>query len=243
MKTSINKIKANPNNPRVIKDYAFKKLVDSIKQFPEMLEKRPIVIDENNMILGGNMRYKAALEAGLKDISVIIADDWSENQKKEFIIKDNVGYGEWDWDVLANEWNEQQLDDWNLTTPDMFQDITEDDDDDIYSKKINAPLYEPNNKKPNISELIDLKKYNDLITEIEKTSLNEEEKNLLKLASARHIIFYFDKIADYYAHSKNEIKELFEKNALVIIDFDKAIRNGYVELQESVYKQYAKDYG
>ena len=86
MKALLKDILPNPDNPRVIKDYKFKKLVDSIKEFPEMLEKRPVVVDENNMILGGNMRYKAALEAGLKEISIIVADDWTEKQKKEFLI-------------------------------------------------------------------------------------------------------------------------------------------------------------
>jgi len=114
MKASIKDIKPNPDNPRIIKDYKFKKLVDSIKEFPEMLEKRPVVVDENNMILGGNMRYKAALEAGLQEISIIVADDWSEKQKKEFLIKDNVNYGDWDWDILANVWENKDLNDWGL---------------------------------------------------------------------------------------------------------------------------------
>ena len=114
MKALLKDILPNPDNPRVIKDYKFKKLVDSIKEFPEMLEKRPVVVDENNMILGGNMRYKAALEAGLKEISIIVADDWTEKQKKEFLIKDNVNYGDWDWDILANVWENKDLNDWGL---------------------------------------------------------------------------------------------------------------------------------
>ena len=114
MKALLKDILPNPDNPRVIKDNKFKKLVDSIKEFPEMLEKRPVVVDENNMILGGNMRYKAALEAGLKEISIIVADDWTEKQKKEFLIKDNVNYGDWDWDILANVWENKDLNDWGL---------------------------------------------------------------------------------------------------------------------------------
>ena len=110
----ISKIKSNPNNPRLIKDYKFRKLVKSIEEFPEMLKLRPIVVDENNIILGGNMRYKACIEAGLKEIYVIQADDLSEDQKKEFIIKDNVGFGDWDWDIIANQWDLKKLDDWGL---------------------------------------------------------------------------------------------------------------------------------
>ena len=113
-KIKISKIKSNPENPRLIKDMKFRKLVKSIKEFPEMLKLRPIVVDEKNIILGGNMRYKACIEAGLKEIYVIQADDLSEDQKKEFIIKDNVGFGEWDWDVIANQWDLKKLDDWGL---------------------------------------------------------------------------------------------------------------------------------
>ena len=117
MKIEIDKIKPNPENPRIIKDYKFKKLVMSITNFPEMLEKRPIVVDENMIVLGGNMRLKACQEAGLKKIDVIIAEGWSEKQKKEFIIKDNSNFGEWDWDVLANQWDTDKLKDWGLDIP------------------------------------------------------------------------------------------------------------------------------
>jgi hypothetical protein len=114
---NINEIKPNPNNPRIIKDDKFKKLVKSIQDFPQMLELRPIVIDENNIVLGGNMRLKACIEAGLKDVPVKQAKELTEEQKKEFIVKDNVGYGEWDWDDLANNWDEQLLTEWGLDIP------------------------------------------------------------------------------------------------------------------------------
>lgn len=108
---------SNPDNPRIIKDKKFYKLVNSIKQFPEMLEKRPIIVDESLMVLGGNMRLKACKEAGLEKVWVDIADGWTEKQKKEFIIKDNVAYGEYDWDVLANEWDMNDLLDWGVDVP------------------------------------------------------------------------------------------------------------------------------
>jgi ParB-like chromosome segregation protein Spo0J len=113
----IQEIKSNPNNPRIIKDHKFKQLVKSIQDFPQMLELRPIVIDENNMVLGGNMRLKACLEAGLTDVPVIHANNLTEAQKKEFIIKDNISFGEHDWDALANEWNIIELDEWGLDIP------------------------------------------------------------------------------------------------------------------------------
>jgi ParB-like chromosome segregation protein Spo0J len=118
----LSQLKSNPNNPRLIKDDKFKKLVQSIKDFPEMLEKRPIVCvtDTDGMLypLGGNMRLKALQELKFKDIPdtwITMADDWNIEQKKEFTIKDNVGFGEWDWNMLANEWDAEQLEDWGLT--------------------------------------------------------------------------------------------------------------------------------
>ena len=110
-------IKPNPNNPRIIKDEKFKKLVQSIKDFPEMLEIRPIVVNNDNIVLGGNMRLRACKEAGLKDVYVIKADQLTEEQQREFIIKDNVSGGEWDWDLIANEWDAEQLDEWGLDIP------------------------------------------------------------------------------------------------------------------------------
>ena len=112
MKLAINQIQSNIDNPRIIKSDKFKKLVNSIKEFPEMLELRPIVIDENNIILGGNMRYKACIEAGLNEVPVKIAKNLSEKQKQEFIVKDNINFGEWDWDILSNDWNSVQLTVW-----------------------------------------------------------------------------------------------------------------------------------
>lgn len=113
----IQDVKTNPNNPRLIKDDKFKKLVRSIKEFPEMLKLRPIVVDENNIVLGGNMRLRACKEAGLKEVHIIKADQLTEKQQREFIIKDNVGFGEWDWDDLANEWDVDELEDWGLDLP------------------------------------------------------------------------------------------------------------------------------
>jgi DNA modification methylase len=117
--TAINKIKANPNNPRVIKDDKFKKLVKSIQEFPKMMELRPIVVNDDMVVLGGNMRLKACKELGLKEVPVIKASDLTEDQQRQFIIKDNVGFGEWDWDMLANEWDAQELDEWGLEVPEL----------------------------------------------------------------------------------------------------------------------------
>ena len=113
----ISQVIPNPTNPRIIKDDKFKKLVKSIEEFPQMLELRPIVVDANMVVLGGNMRLKACLAAGLKEVPIIVADQLTDEQKGEFIIKDNVGFGEWDWDLLANEWDVEALTDWGLELP------------------------------------------------------------------------------------------------------------------------------
>jgi len=126
----ISQVKANPKNPRVIKDDKFKKLVKSITDFPDMLNKRPLVcftdVDGKFVVLGGNMRLKACNQIGLKEIPIILADEWTEEQKHEFLIKDNVGFGEWDWDDLANEWDIEKLEDWGLDVPKILV-----DDDDL----------------------------------------------------------------------------------------------------------------
>jgi hypothetical protein len=114
---AINSIKANPNNPRIIKDDKFNKLVKSIAEFPKMLQLRPIVVDADNIVLGGNMRLKACKEAGLKEVYIIEAKDLTDNEQQQFIIKDNVGFGEWDWDKLANEWDADELKEWGLDLP------------------------------------------------------------------------------------------------------------------------------
>jgi DNA modification methylase len=126
----ITEVKVNPNNPRLIKDDKFKKLVQSVKDFPEMLNIRPIVVNQDMVILGGNMRYKACKEAGLKEIP-IIKTDLTEEQQKEFLIKDNVSGGEWDWDILANEWNTDDLQDWGLDLPLGYDEVLEAEEDDF----------------------------------------------------------------------------------------------------------------
>ena len=130
----ISRVKANPNNPRIIKDEKFAKLVKSIQDFPDMLNKRPLVCytdtDGQFVVLGGNMRLKAAKECKLKEIPIILADEWTAEQRAEFLIKDNVGFGEWDWEQLANEWDVQQLEDWGLDVPDFEGEELEAQEDD-----------------------------------------------------------------------------------------------------------------
>lgn len=129
--TNISNIRPNPENPRVIKDEKFAKLVKSIKEFPEMLELRPIVVNDEMVVLGGNMRLKACIEAGLTEVPIIKASSLTPDQQKEFIIKDNVGFGEWDWDVLANDWDAEKLTDWGLEIPNYEPLVLETEEDNF----------------------------------------------------------------------------------------------------------------
>jgi site-specific DNA-methyltransferase (adenine-specific) len=144
----ITDIKPNPNNPRLIKDDKFKKLVQSIKDFPEMMEKRPIVCvtdtDGKLYPLGGNMRFKALKELNYKEVPdswITLADDWTEEQRREFVIKDNVGFGEWDWEQLANEWDAEQLEEWGLDVPTFETDeVLEAEEDDFDTTPPEQPI-------------------------------------------------------------------------------------------------------
>ena len=126
---SIKLVKSNPNNPRIIKDDKFKKLVASIQEFPKMLEIRPIVVNDEMVVLGGNMRLKACIHAGLKEVPIIKVSDLTEQEQKQFIIKDNVSGGEWDWNMLANEWDAEELDAWGLDVPDFGKELEAEEDD------------------------------------------------------------------------------------------------------------------
>ena len=153
----ISEVKTNPNNPRTLKDDKFKKLVKSIQEFPQMLEIRPIVVNDEMVVLGGNMRLKACKEAGLKEIHIIKASNLTEDQQKQFIIKDNVGFGEWDWDMLANEWNAEELEEWGIDVPNFETDVD-------YSEK---------NKELNLNDFED-QKYTI------KLEYSEDDYNLVK---------------------------------------------------------------
>jgi hypothetical protein len=155
----ISQVKGNPNNPRIIKNDKFKKLVKSIQEFPEMLKLRPIVVDEDMIVLGGNMRLKASKDAGLKEVWIEIAEGLTDEQKKEFIVKDNVGFGEWEWDMLANEWDSVQLAEWGL---DVWQ-----NDDDV----------------DDIDEIIDFQEDVNFIIKCENIKQLEELKDKIKITS------------------------------------------------------------
>jgi len=140
----ISQVIPNKTNPRYIKDDKFKKLVQSIKDFPQMLELRPIVVDIHMVVLGGNMRLKACQAAGLVEVPIIVAENLTLNQRQEFIIKDNVGFGEWDWDILANEWDALDLENWGLDLPFDNTPVLEAEEDDYEApSEIKTDIVQP----------------------------------------------------------------------------------------------------
>jgi len=192
-----------------------------------MLEARPIVVNPDMIVLGGNRRLKACKAAGLIEAPVYVAS-WEESKAKEFIVKDNVGFGEWDWDILANEWDALELEEWGLDLPIVKYDEEE------YSTKVETPIYQTKETKPSIEQLYDTRVYEKLIASINSSNIAEEEKRFLRIAATRHVRFNYGKAADYYAHSSREAQELFEDSALVIIDYEKAIEKGFVQLYNTV---------
>jgi len=237
----ISKVKGNPDNPRIIKNDKFKKLVKSIQEFPEMLKLRPIVVDEDMIVLGGNMRLKASKDAGLKEVWIEVAEGLTEEQKKEFIVKDNVGFGEWEWDMLANEWDSVQLAEWGLDVWENLDDTKE--DENTYTQKIETPKYEPTGDKPTEEELYNEDKVKELIKKIGLSNATKDEKEFLIKAAYRHTVFNYKNIAEFYVHSSKEIQQLMEDSALVIIDFKKAIQGGYIALNEKITNQYLEEHG
>lgn len=229
-KISISKVKPNQDNPRLIKDDKFKKLVQSIIDFPEMLAIRPIVVNKDMIILGGNMRYKACKEAGLKEIPIIKANELTPEQQKEFIIKDNVGFGEWNWEELANDWDTEKLEGWGLDMP-KEKDLNEEDLFDI-----EIPFYTPSKIVPDVNELANLDKTKSLIDKINSLEVDNELKEVLKVRASFFTDFNFQKIADYYSSQDEKIQEVFKDLGLVILAPKEALKRGFIELSESVFE-------
>ena len=236
----LNQLKSNPNNPRLIKDDKFKKLVNSLREFPEMMEKRPMVCvtdtDGKLYPLGGNMRLKALQELKYKEIPdawVMLADEWSEEKRKEFTIKDNVGFGEWDWDTLANEWNVEELTEWGLDIPNFeIEEEEELKESDLFD--IELPFYTPSGNLPNVNDLADVSKTKELNSQIDLLKIDDELKEILKIRASFFTDFDFQKIADYYAQQTQDVKNLFEELGMVILAPKEALKRGFINLKNEI---------
>lgn len=183
--------------------------------------------------------------------TIVNATDLTEAQKKEFIIKDNVGFGDWDTNMLANAWNTDFLKDWGMEdwqlegkNPADEQNEEDDNSDNNYERKIVAPIYEPQDEDVSIDDCYDTSKTDSLISAIESSSdLDEQTKAFLKVAAYRHTKFNYEKVADFYAKAPAEVQKFMEDSALVIVDIDKAIEDGFVKISKDFMEQYGKEYG
>lgn len=236
---SVDELIPYENNPRK-NDEAVDKVALSISAFGF---KVPIVIDANNVIVTGHTRLKAAKKLGLKTVPCIKADDLNEKQIKAFRLADNkvAEFSEWDEEKLMKEL--EALDDIDMSLYGFqFPDDDEGDgEDDTYSDATNIPQYDVQGETPDLSELIDEAKTNELLDEIENSDLSYEEKAFLRKAAQRHLVFNYRKVAEYYAAASPEMQELMEKSALVIIDYNDAIMNGYSNLSQKVQKMLEAD--
>lgn len=237
-----------PANPRYIKDTDFKLLQQSIRDMPYLLEARPLIVfplKAKYIVLCGNQRLEhAKIDKWERIECAILPQDTPVKELRRISLIDNKSYGNNDWDMLFNEWDAEELKVWGMDLPDTMGGGDEENeaDNSAYTSKIDIPTYEPKNEKPTFDQLYDKTTFEKLIDEIESSDLDKSEKEFLKLAACRHIVFNYSKIADLYAHASPNMQNLMENSALVIIDFDKAIEKGFVKLGEKIAELYGEDY-
>jgi hypothetical protein len=238
------------NNARTHGDAQITQIISSIKEFGFT---NPVLTDGEDGIIAGHGRIMAAKKMGLEEVPTIELSHLSPAQKKAYILADNrlAELSGWDTELLKIEF--EGLNDMGFDTELLgFEDFeglvqegeetSEQDLSDYYTKKVTSPIYEPTGEKPEITELFDLEKTKKLIKEIEASSLPDEEKEFLKFAAYRHTVFNYQNIAEYYAHSQQDTQALMENSALIIIDFEKAIEQGFVVLSEEIADAYFDDY-
>lgn len=235
----VEKLVPYENNPRK-NDEAVDKVALSISAFGF---KVPIVIDKNNVIVTGHTRAKAAKKLGLATVPCIMADDLTDEQIKAFRLADNkvAEFSQWDEAKLLQELQALEDIDMSLYGFSFPEDDEEDGDDDTYTTETNIPQYDVTGEVPNLSELVDEEKTKELLEEIDNSEIPWDVKEFLRKAAQRHLVFNYRKVAEYYAAADPAVQELMEKSALVIIDYNDAIANGYTALSEKVKKMLEAD--
>lgn len=215
------------SNPRTISKKDFATLKKSLKDFPSMLEVREIVVDENGVILGGNQRYKGLMALGKTKVKVKKVTGWTDEEKREFVIKDNIANGEWDTDRLANEWDKTKLEEWGLplkiASSGDYKELLE----------VSIPYYTPAEECPESSELADLSEVEELNDMITKLKPEKGLEAILRARAAFFADFDFQKIADYYAKADDKTKELMKRLGLVIVIPKEAYELGMCDFRES----------
>ena len=232
----IKDLKPATYNPRQISTKQYKDLKASIEKFSLV---DPIIINKDLTVIGGHQRLKVCKELKHVEIDCVVLD-LSKEEERELNIRLNKSGGEFDMDILANEFDVENLVDWGFKHVELGLNI--DKIDENYTRKIKTPHYEPRNIKPELSKLVDERKQKELLKKIQKSNVDNETKEFLIKASQRHLVFNYSNIADFYAHSDSETKELMEQSALVIIDFDSAIKNGFVEMSNDLKNLFDEEY-
>lgn len=238
---SIGEIKPYENNPR-INENGVDAVANSIREFGW---KQPIVVDKDNIIIVGHTRYLASKQLKLKKVPVVVANDLTPEQVKAYRLADNKTneLTEWDEDLLGVELSDiEQLSDIDMTDFgfENIEDEIELDEDNLsessnpYTDKKEVPQYEIQGEEPDISELVDGTKTQELINKIEESNVPNDVKRFLKAGAMRHLKFNYAKIAEYYAHASKEVQDLFEDSALVILDYDDAIKKGYIKFKDDI---------
>lgn len=227
---NINEITPYENNPR-INDKAVKGVANSIQEFGF---QNPIILDKNHVVICGHTRLKAAKKLGYETVPCIVAGALTDEQVKALRLADNkvAEKAEWDEDALREELNSIlniDMEDFGFLEAELEKDPAE-----KYSQEVKIPLYEITGADPALSDCVDKAKYGMLCEEIDASCILDEEKEFLKLAAARHLVFNYKNIAEHYAHAPKEVQELMERSALVIIDYNKALQNGYVRLSQAM---------
>lgn len=232
-------LRENPDNPQTVTDGEFEKLRDSVRRLHRFLRERPLLVDADGMVKCGNKRLRALVENGAKFVPadyVRCLSDYSPDEVRELILQDNLQRGEWDIDKLLAQYGADELKALGVEFDELlaeFADKTEEESFE-YSSKIEAPQYNITGENPTLEELYDTEKADELINEIEAASIPKDIKKFLHFAAMRHVVFNFRNIAEFYAHADVDIQRLMEKSALVIIDFEDSIKNGFVMVSEKM---------
>lgn len=214
------------NNPRTITKKEMESLEKSIMDNPDYFEARPLILSNRTgklVILAGNQRYEAAKLIGLNEVPTVLLEGLTEDREREIIIRDNVSNGDWDFDELANSWDEDELTEWGVDIPKVEKADTE------QMMEVQIPVYEPSDIKPEITSCYDDSRTSNLLEEIDSSTADEGLKKLLRIRASFFTQFNFQKIADYFAHSDDETKQLIKKLGLVIVPPKEAQELGYVK--------------
>lgn len=227
LELDLNDLTLSEKNPRTISKKDFAVLKKSIKDFPSMLEVREIVVDENNRVLGGHQRIKALQAQGKTKVKVKRVTGWTDDEKDEFMIKDNIANGDWDNDKLANEWDKNKLEEWGLplkiASNGDYKELLE----------VSIPYYTPAEECPDSTELADLSEVDELNSIITKLKPEKGLESLLRARAAFFAEFDFQKIADYYAHADKKTQEVMKRLGLVIVMPKEAYEMGMCDFRES----------